>query len=68
MRAEMRGDMPGNYFAWVLRNPEKDAVIIVLRNGFGSTEHFEENLQAILFDQQPWLHSRSPKDMAAAAY
>ena len=65
--AEMRGDMPGNYFAWILRYPKQDAVIIVLRNGYGSTEHLEENLQAILFDQPPHLPSRSPKDLLAHA-
>ena len=65
--AEMRGDMPGNYFSWILRYPQQDAVIIVLRNGYGSTEHFEENLQAILFDAEPRLPSRSPKDLAAFA-
>jgi CubicO group peptidase (beta-lactamase class C family) len=63
--AEMRGDMPGNFFAWVLRYPEQDAVIIVLRNGYGSTEHFEQNLQAVLFGQAPRLPSRSPKDVLA---
>jgi len=63
--AEMRGDMPGNYFAWILRYPEQERVIIVLRNGYGSTEHFEEKLQAVLFDEQPSLPSRSPKDIAA---
>lgn len=63
--AEMRGDMPGNFFAWMLRYPEQDAVIIVLRNGYGSTEHLEENLQAVLFNQTPRLPSRSPKDVLA---
>jgi CubicO group peptidase (beta-lactamase class C family) len=63
--AEMRGDMPGNFFAWVLRYPEHDAVIIVLRNGYGSTEHLEDNLQAVLFGQHPRLPSRSPKDVLA---
>src|SRR5437899_8426526 len=61
--AEMRGDMPGNFFAWILRFPEQDAVIIVLRNGYGSTEHLEEKLQAILFDQRPKLPSRNGKDI-----
>jgi hypothetical protein len=63
--AEMRGDMPGNFFAWMLRYPEQDAVIIVLRNGYGSTEHLEENLQGVLFNQTPRLPSRSPKDVLA---
>lgn len=63
--AEMRGDMPGNFFAWILRYPQQDAVIIVLRNGYGSTEHLEEKLQAILFGQQPKLPSRSTKDVLA---
>jgi CubicO group peptidase (beta-lactamase class C family) len=66
--AEMRGDMPENFFAWILRYPEQDSVIIVLRNAYGSTEHFEENLQAILFDQRPKLPSRSPKDVLAHAW
>jgi CubicO group peptidase (beta-lactamase class C family) len=63
--AEMRGDMTGNFFTWVLRYPELNAVIIVLRNGYGSTEHLEENLQAVLFGQPPRLPSRSAKDMVA---
>lgn len=66
--AEMRGDMPGNFFAWILRYPDQDGLIIVLRNAYGSTEHFEEKLQAILFDQQPRLPSRSPKDVVAHAW
>jgi CubicO group peptidase (beta-lactamase class C family) len=66
--AEMRGDMPGNYFAWILRYPEQDAVAIILRNGYGSTEHFEDNLQAILFNQPMHLPSRSPKDVIAHAW
>jgi len=66
--AEMRGDMPGNFFAWILRYPEQDSVVIVLRNAYGSPEHFEEKLQAILFDQQPTLPSRSPKDVLAHAW
>jgi hypothetical protein len=66
--AEMRGDMPGNYFAWILRYPEQDAVTIVLRNAYGSTEHFEQNVQAILFGQAPRLPSRSPKDIVAHAW
>jgi CubicO group peptidase (beta-lactamase class C family) len=65
--AEMRGDMPGNFFTWMLRYPEQDAVIIVLRNGYGSTEHLEENLQAVLFGGSPHLPSRSPKDIIAHA-
>ena len=63
--AEMRGDMPGNFFAWILRYPEQDDVIIVLRNGYGSTENLERNLQAILFDREPRLPRRSPFDIAA---
>jgi len=66
--AEMRGDLPGNYFAWLLRYPEQDNVIIVLRNVYGSTEHLEENIQAILFDQEPRVPRRSVKDLAAAAW
>ena len=63
--AEMRGDMPENFFAWILRYPQRDAVIITLRNVYGSTEGLEENIQAILFDAEPRLPSRSPKDIAA---
>ena len=63
--AEMRGDMPENFFAWILRYPERDAVIITLRNVYGSTEGLEQNIQAILFDGEPRLPSRSPKDVAA---
>jgi len=66
--AEMRGDLPGNYFAWILRYPEQDNVIIVLRNVYGSTEHLEENIQAILFDQEPRVPRRSVKDLAASAW
>jgi CubicO group peptidase (beta-lactamase class C family) len=63
--AEMRGDMPENFFAWILRYPERDAVIITFRNVYGSTEGLEQNMQAILFDTEPHLPSRSPKDIAA---
>jgi CubicO group peptidase (beta-lactamase class C family) len=63
--AEMRGDMSGSFFAWILRYPEQDDVIIVLRNGYGSTENLEQNLQAILFDREPHLPRRSPLDIAA---
>lgn len=66
--AEMRGDMPGNYFSWILRYPEQDALIIVLRNGYGSTERLEENLQAILFDAEPRMPSRNLKDQAVLAW
>lgn len=65
MMAEMRGDMPGNFFAWTLRYPEQDYVVIVLRNGYGSTENLEQNLQAILFDREPRLPRRSLGDVAA---
>lgn len=64
--AEMRGDMPGNFFTWVLRYPEVDAVVIVLRNAYGSTEHLEDNLQAVLFGLPPHLPSRNPKDVLAS--
>jgi hypothetical protein len=63
--AEMRGDMPDNFFAWTLRYPERDAAIITLRNVYGSTEGLEQNVQAILFGAEPHLPSRSPKDLAA---
>ncbi|HVH69613.1 MAG TPA: serine hydrolase domain-containing protein [Candidatus Dormibacteraeota bacterium] len=48
--AEMRGDMPENFFSWIIRFPERDAVIITLRNVYGSTEGLEQSIQAILFD------------------
>jgi len=63
--AEMRGDMPGNFFAWILRYPEPDDTIIVLRNGYGSTENLEQNIQALLFEHEPRLPRRSPLDRAA---
>ena len=63
--AEMRGDMPGNFFTWTLRYPEQDRIVIVLRNGYGSTEHFEENLQALLFGGQPHMPRRNAKDIFA---
>jgi hypothetical protein len=66
--AEMRGDMPGNFFTWILRYPEQNTVVIVLRNGYGSTEHLEENLQAVLFGQTPHLPRRSPKDLIAHSW
>jgi CubicO group peptidase (beta-lactamase class C family) len=66
--AEMRGDMPGNFFAWILRYPDQDSVAIVLRNGYGSAEHFEDKIQAILFGQQPAMPARSPKDVLAHAW
>jgi CubicO group peptidase (beta-lactamase class C family) len=66
--AEMRGDMPGNFFSWILRYPDRDGVIIVLRNGYGSTEHLEEKLQALLFGQQPAMPSRNAKDVLAHAW
>jgi len=65
---EMRGDMPGNYFCWILRYPDQDDVIIVLRNVYGSTERLEGNLQAILFDQEPHMPRWSPKDMATRVW
>ncbi len=64
-QAEMRGDMPDNYFSWILLYPERGGVIVVLRNGYGSTERLEQNLQAVLFDQEPKLPSRNAKDLAA---
>ena len=50
-----------------MRFPEQNDVIIVLRNGYGSTERLEQNIQAILFDIEPKMPSRSPKDLAALA-
>ncbi len=68
IQEEMRGDMPGNYFSWILRYPEQDDMIIVLRNGYGSTERLEQNIQAILFDEEPKMPSRNVKDLAAQAW
>jgi CubicO group peptidase (beta-lactamase class C family) len=67
-QAEMRGDMPDNFFAWILRYPEQDAVIIVLRNSYESTERLEENLQAVLFDAPPRLPSRQVADLLAGPF
>jgi hypothetical protein len=61
--AEMRGDMPGNFFCSINRFPDQDAVIIVLRNGYGSSERLEANLQALLFDQHPRVRWRKPADV-----
>jgi len=65
LMAEMRGDMPGNFFAWILYYPEQDDVVIVLRNVYGSTENLEQNLRAILFDHQPRVPRRSALDLGA---
>ena len=62
--AEMRGDMPGNFFSSIARFPDRDAVIIVLRNGYSSSERLEPNLQAVLFDLQPRLPWHKPGDLA----
>jgi len=67
-QAEMRGDMPDNFFSWILRYPEQGAVIIVLRNSYESSQHFEENLQAVLFDASPRLPSRQFADVLAAPF
>jgi CubicO group peptidase (beta-lactamase class C family) len=67
-QGEMRGDMPDNFFSWILRYPEQDAVIIVLRNSYESSEHLEENLQAALFDAPPRLPSRQFADLVAAPF
>ena len=66
--AEMRGDMPRNFFAWILRYPGQDAVVIVLRNGYGSTENFEQNLQAVLYGKEARLPKRAMKDIAAQVW
>lgn len=42
-------------------------MIIVLRNTYGSTGHFEENFQAVLFDQLPRPPKPGPKDFFAHA-
>jgi len=60
---EMRGDLPGNFFCSISRFPETDAVVIVLRNGYGSTERLETNLQAVLFDESPRVPWRRPADL-----
>jgi CubicO group peptidase (beta-lactamase class C family) len=65
--AEMRGDMPGNFFSSISRYPEQDALIVVLRNGYGSSERLEGNLQAVLFDQNPHLPWRKPADIIVGA-
>jgi CubicO group peptidase (beta-lactamase class C family) len=65
--AEMRGDLPGNFFCSINRYPDQDALIVVLRNGYGSTEHLEANLQAVLFDQTPHIPRRKPADIFARA-
>ena len=64
---EMRGDLPGNFFCSISRFPETDAVIIVLRNGYGSTERLEANLQAVLFDGSPRVPWRKPADLFVRA-
>ncbi len=64
--AEMRGDLPGNFFCSIARFPDQDALIIVLRNGYGSSERLETNLQAVLFDQNPRLPLRKPADILVA--
>ena len=65
--AEMRGDMPGNFFCSINRYPDQDAVIIVLRNGYGSSERLEANLQAVLFDQKPRMPWRKPAEVVVGA-
>ena len=67
-QAEMRGDLPGNFFSWILLYPQRGGVIIVLRNGYGSTERLEQNLQAILFGEEPRWPSRNAKDVTARAW
>src|SRR5215467_12586352 len=64
-QGEMRGDMPDNFFSWILRYPEQDAVIIVLRNSYEPSERLEANLQAVLFDAPPRLPSRQIADVLA---
>jgi CubicO group peptidase (beta-lactamase class C family) len=65
---EMRGDMPGNFFSSISRYPERDALIVVLRNGYGSSERLEWNLQAVLFDQNPHLPWRKPAGILVGAF
>jgi len=66
--AEMRGDLPGNFFSSINRFPGQDALIIVLRNGYGSSERVEANLQLVLFDQNPRLPWRKPGDLLVSTY
>jgi CubicO group peptidase (beta-lactamase class C family) len=66
--AEMRGDLPGNFFCSISRFPDQDALIIVLRNGYGSSERLEANLQAVLFGQSPRLPWRKPADVVVSAF
>src|SRR5437773_12555105 len=40
--AELRGDMPGNIFAWILRYPEQDDVTIGRSNLYAPTERFDQ--------------------------
>src|SRR5438132_12895262 len=61
--AEMRGELPGNFFCSISRYPDQGAVIIVLRNGYASSERLETNLQAVLFDQHPRLPWRKRVDV-----
>jgi hypothetical protein len=64
---EIRGDLPGNFFCSISRFPERNAVIIVLRNGYGSTERLEANLQTVLFDENPRVPWRKPADLFFSA-
>ena len=66
--AEMRGDLPGNFFCFINRFPDQDALIIVLRNGYGSSERLEANLQAVLFGQNPRVPWRKPADIFVPAF
>jgi hypothetical protein len=52
----MRGDTPGNFFCSISRFSDQDDLIVVMRNGYGSSEHLEENLQAVLFNQGAPYH------------
>lgn len=65
---EMRGDMPGNFFSSISRFPDQQAVIVVLRNGYGSSERLEGNLQAVLFGQAPRVPWRKPADLAVQSF
>jgi CubicO group peptidase (beta-lactamase class C family) len=59
--AEMRGDMPENFFAWILRYPERNAVIITLRNVYGSTEGLKQNIQAVFLMRNHACLPEAPK-------
>jgi hypothetical protein len=53
----------------VVRNLSLSLLLVLLPPGaYGSTERLEQNLQAILFDQQPRMPSRKAKDVLARVW